>query len=167
VLLVQGSATAAGSSWDYLSAFGRFGKWWPVRSLANVVSLHLQAGAVFGDAPAFERLYAGDFDRWRTPRALGLVVSTESGADLFGTGAEDIVYGELGGSVAVEYSRRLFRRHKHVYGGDFFVGAGLWTMGERTDDMAIDAWLDAGMRLDTEIGIFELTLANALGRVPL
>jgi len=33
------------------------------------------------------------------------------------------------------------------------------------DALPIDLYADAGIRLDTDIGIFELTLANALGRV--
>lgn len=176
VVLVQGGTEIIGGSWDFVTAMARYGHWWPVRGPAHVVSVHLQGGAVFGDAPVFERLYVGDFDRWQTPRAFGMVVSTEASADLLRTGADDLVYGDLGGSLAVEYSYRLFRRHKHIYGGDLFVGGGLWTMGDldRPEDpdrslaeaMVVDLYVDAGLRLDTEIGVFELTLANALGRVP-
>jgi hypothetical protein len=32
---------------------------------------------------------------------------------------------------------------------------------------AIDLSFDIGVRLDTEIGVFELSLANGLGRIPL
>jgi hypothetical protein len=32
--------------------------------------------------------------------------------------------------------------------------------------MPVDLVLDAGLRIDTELGIFEFTIANALGRVP-
>lgn len=34
------------------------------------------------------------------------------------------------------------------------------------DALPLDLVLDAGLRVDTEVGIFELTFANALGRVP-
>ncbi|MBA2542324.1 MAG: hypothetical protein H0V17_21965, partial [Deltaproteobacteria bacterium] len=37
--------------------------------------------------------------------------------------------------------------------------------GSIRDALPIDVYADAGIRIDTDIGIFELTLANALGRV--
>jgi hypothetical protein len=77
----------------------------------------------------------------------------------------------------VEYSVSLFRKRFHVYGGDLFFGGGLWALAT-TDDLAsrdrplwdalpVDLVLDAGLRIDTEIGVFELTVANALGRIAL
>jgi hypothetical protein len=93
--------------------------------------------------------------------------------DLFGTGADEVTYGELGGVAEAQYARRLFRRQKVIYGGDLFLGVGLWTLHSAGDvpggapALPIDLLLDAGLRLDTEIGVFELSLTNALGRVPL
>ena len=57
-----------------------------------------------------------------------------------------------------------------------FFGAGLWGLAERdrpararhqrcATSLPIDLYVDAGLRLDTDIGIFELTIANALGRL--
>jgi hypothetical protein len=70
----------------------------------------------------------------------------------------------------------LFRNRRLVYGGDLFVGAGLWALANADDlrvrdrdalrALPIDLLLDIGLRLDTEVGIFELSLANGLGRVP-
>jgi len=177
VVLAQLGAGFLGGSWDYLSALARYQHWWPVHGLGHVVSVHLQGGVVLGDAPLFERLHVGDFDRLLTPRAAGLVVSTDSSSDPLGTGADRVTYGEVGGSVAIEYSYRLFRRNHRIYGGDLFAGAGLWTLADRdalrvrdrslATALPLDLFVDVGLRLDTEIGIFELTLANALGRVPL
>jgi hypothetical protein len=55
-----------------------------------------------------------------------------------------------------------------------FVGAGVWGLAERSDlrvryaalraSLPIDLYADAGLRIDTDIGVFELTIANALGR---
>jgi hypothetical protein len=121
-------------------------------------------------------MHASDMNRMLTPRALGMVVSTQTSRDFLGTNTEDVTYGEVGGSVGVEYSYQWFRRRRHVYGGDLFIGAGLWSLARRSEldtrdtslyrALPIDLWFDAGLRLDTEIGIFELTIANALGRVP-
>ena len=35
---------------------------------------------------------------------------------------------EAGGSAVVEYTYQLFRGRFGVYGGDLFVGAGLWAL---------------------------------------
>jgi hypothetical protein len=131
---------------------------------------------VLGDAPRFDRLHVGDVDRLTTPRALGLVVSTEAPPLRLGAEAGVDGYGELGGGAMVEYGRRLFRRGGRIYGGDVFVGAGLWALASRDplasrdagwrDALPVGAVLDAGVRIDTEVGVFEFTLANALGRVP-
>jgi hypothetical protein len=51
----------------------------------------------------------------------------------------------------------------------------MWGLAENADLRArdasvwralpIDLYADAGIRLDTDIGVFELTIANALGRL--
>jgi hypothetical protein len=145
--------------------------------VTHVLSIHLTGGVVLGDAPLFDRFHVGDLNRLVTPRALGLTVSTTPARDVFGTAADDIYYGEVGGVAELQYSYRLFRSSRFVYGGDLFAGAGLWALANagalRVRDRAarkalpIDILLDIGLRLDTEVGIFELSLANGLGRVPL
>jgi len=171
LLLAEGGAGPL-SSYSFASLLARYERWWTVVP-GHVVSLHLTGGAVLGDAPLFDRLHVADINRMLSPRALGLVVSTTPPFDLLGTGSDEVTYGELGGLAEVQYSYRLFRSRRAIYGGDLFVGAGLWTL-MATRDVGFDApifpvdlLLDAGLRLDTEIGIFELSLANALGRVPL
>ena len=139
--------------------------------------MHLTGGIILGDAPLFDRLHVGDLNRMVTPRALGLVMSTAPPLDVFGNSSDELTYGEVGGVAEVQYSYRLFRDRFKVYGGDLFVGAGVWALAERadldvrdrplSDALPVDLMLDIGLRLDTEIGIFELSLANALGRVPL
>jgi outer membrane protein insertion porin family len=178
VVLGELGATWMGGSYTYGTALARYQHWWPVRGEQHVVSIHLTGGVVLGDAPRFDQLHVSDFNRLLTPRVLGgLVVSTTASHDLLGTDSADVSYGEIGGSGVVEYSFRLFRRQRHVYGGDLFVGAGLWALADSQEllvrytsvwrALPVDLFIDAGLRLDTEIGIFELTFANALGRVPL
>lgn len=166
-----------GSDYDYATVLARYEHWWPLGTIQHVLSLHLTGGLVLGDAPRFDRLHVADLNRLLTPRALGLVVSTAPTPNLFNTNADRTTYGEVGGAVEMQYTYRLFRSRKHVYGGDLFFGLGLWALGNRDDVLTrdrsvlrsfpVDILIDAGLRLDTEIGIFELTFANALGRVPL
>ena len=112
-----------------------------------------------------------------TPRALGLVLSTSAPLDLLSTRADKPAYGDLGGSATIEYAMRVFRGagKRRLYGGDVFFGVGLWGLAEASelrardtalyDALPIDIYLDACVRVDTDIGIFELTIANGLGRL--
>ncbi|WP_428262797.1 BamA/TamA family outer membrane protein [Haliangium sp.] len=175
VLLAELGSESLGSSYGFTVLLARYSRWWTVRGKRHVLSLHLAGGGAIGRPPRFDELHAADFDRLLAPRAYGLLVSTTVPPDAFSTGADALGYGGFGASATVEYSYRLFRRPRLVYGGDLFVGAGLWGMSptrrepERLGDAAvpIDVMVDAGLRVDTELGVFELTFANALGRVPL
>jgi hypothetical protein len=175
-LLGELGAGVIGSSYDYGVLLARYQRWWALGTVEHVVSIHLTGGLVMGDAPLFDRLHVGDLNRLVTPRALGLVVSTTPSRDFFSTASDDVSYGEVGAVAEVQYAYRLFRNRRLVYGGDLFVGAGLWALANADDlrvrdrdalrALPIDLLLDIGLRLDTEVGIFELSLANGLGRVP-
>ncbi len=72
--------------------------------------------------------------------------------------------------------RPWFRGGKIFYGGDFFLNVGLIFLGSKDDlrvrDVAlseafpIDLTVDAGLRLDTRVGVFRLSFGNFLGRIP-
>jgi hypothetical protein len=116
----------------------------------------------------FDRFYVGDLNRLMTPRAHGLVLSTRPPFDLLATGADEFSYGDLAALAELQYAYRLFRRRGPIYGGDLWVGAGVLGLADRDADVgAADLGFDVGVRLDTEIGIFELTIGNGLGRLPL
>jgi outer membrane protein assembly factor BamA len=166
------------SSYDYTTAFGRYEHWWPFdKDERTTIGLRLAGGLVTGDAPRFDRIHISDVDHLLTPRALGLVLSVASPLDILHTRTDKPSYGELGGSASVEVARTLWRVHGtgRVYGGDLFVATGLWGLAETGDfalrdtgvwkSLPIDLYGDVGVRLDTDVGIFELTIANALGRL--
>ena len=165
-----------GGSYDFAGLRARYDQWWPSGRDA-AIGLRLSGAVIVGDAPRFARIHVAEVDRLLTPRALGLAVSAEGSPNFLGTASDELFYGEVGGSAIVEYQRRLFRRTRAIYGGDWFVGAGLWALATGDDlalrdaalwrSLPVDLVVDAGVRLDTELGIFELSIANALGRVPL
>ena len=105
------------------------------------------------------------------------MLSNAAPIDILTTRDDNPTYGELGGAATLEYAVRLFRGSgkKRVYGGDLFLGLGLWGLAQTEDfqlrdtgvwrALPIDVYLDAGLRIDTDVGIFELTVANALGRL--
>jgi hypothetical protein len=166
-----------GSDYDFATLFGSFEHYWPLRSERHAIAIKLAGGLVIGSAPRFDRIHVADVDRMLTPRALGLVLSTAAPLAILGTLDDKPSYGDLGGSANLEYAFQLFRGSgkRRVYGGDMFFGVGLWGLAERStlrardtalfDALPIDLYADAGVRLDTDIGTFELTLANALGRL--
>lgn len=161
-----------GGSYDFATLLAKYQRWWPVSGKKHVISAHVTGGLVLGDAPLFDRLHVGDLNRMVAARALGLSVSTTPSLDILGTSTDELSYGEVGGVAEIQYSYKLFQGGKHVYGGELFAGFGLWglTTTQELDSRSsppIDLLLDVGLRLDTEIGIFELSLANALGRLPL
>ncbi len=174
---IEVGSALLGSSYDYVTLLGRYEHWWPLRDGRQTIGVRLAGGGVFGNAPRFDRIHVSDVDRMLTPRALGLVLSTSAPLDLLSTRPNKPAYGDLGGSATVEYAFRVFRGtgKRRLYGGDVFVGAGVWGLAEASDLRArdtalwnalpIDLYLDAGVRVDTDIGIFELTIANGLGRL--
>jgi len=177
IVIGEVGASWLGGDYDFASVLARYERWFPVSSVQHVVSVHLTGGVILGDAPIFDRFYVGDMNRLLSPRALGLIVSTLPSHDLLGTAADDVTYGEIAGLAEVQYSYRLFRGGRPFYGGDLFVGAGVFGLARRADfrvrdtslyrALPIDVVFDVGLRLDTEVGIFELALANGLGRIPL
>jgi len=174
---VELGSSLLGGNYEFASLFARYERYWPLLRAKHTIGLKLAGGLVIGNAPRFDRLHIGDVNRMLTPRALGLVLSAAAPLDLLGMRADKPTYGDFGGSAIVEYAFELFRGtgKNRVYGGDLFVGVGLWGLGERADLRArdtslydalpIDAYVDAGVRIDTDIGVFEVTFANALGRL--
>jgi outer membrane protein assembly factor BamA len=170
-------SSAIGGSYNFATLFGRYEHWWPLRDERQTLGLRLAGGVVIGDAPLFDRIQISDVDHMLTPRALGMVLSTAAPLQILSTRTDKPSYGEVGGSATLEYAARLFRGtgKNRVYGADLFIGAGLWGLAQ-TDDLRlrdtgvwkslpVDVYLDAGVRIDTDIGIFELTISNALGRL--
>ena len=166
-----------GADYQFATLFGRYEHYWPLFEEKHAIGIKAAGGVVIGDAPRFDRIHIADVNRMLTPRALGLVLSSAAPLDILGTRAGKPYYGELGGAVTVEYALALFRGkgRKRVYGGDLFFGVGLWGLAEEQtlrardttvwDSLPIDVYADAGIRVDTDFGVFEFTIANALGRL--
>ena len=97
--------------------------------------------------------------------------------DLLGTSIAHHRYDNYAGRVLVEYAIPIWRRRGFVYGGDAFVAAGVLGVASIGDfrppgtsgfrSLPVDLTGDLGLRLDTYIGIFTISVANALSRLPL
>src|SRR5262249_60955715 len=143
-------------------------RWEGWRELArrHVLSLHLDFGLVAGGAPLFDRSYTGDINALLPDRKLDLVVSTRPTFDLLGRNAGSVRYGDIEVQSAIEYAYQLFRGKKTIYGGDLYLGVGVFALGTR-QDLRPDLWLNAGLRVDTAIGVVELSVGNLVSRLPL
>jgi outer membrane protein insertion porin family len=165
VAVVQAGGDVIGSNYDELKLHLRWEGWQEV-ARRHVLSLHLDFGLVAGGAPLYDRFYVGDLNPLLPDRKLDLVVSTRPTFDLFGRGADAVRYGDVEVQAAIEYDFQLFRGKKTIYGGDLFFGVGVFALGSR-DDLRPDLWLNVGLRLDTAVGVIELSVANLAGRLPL
>jgi outer membrane protein assembly factor BamA len=169
------ASRALGGGYDFYKLTAQYQHWVRLRR-GHVLSFGVLAGVIVGDAPIFERYYLGDIDPLVPPRALGMTVSTLPARNLLGTGIARERYAPLAGRVMFEYAVPLFRGGRVIYGGDVFVQVGLVGLAQYDDlrsragglwqSLPIDLYVDSGVRLDTLIGSFNLTLGNGLGRVP-
>jgi len=150
----------------------------------HILRLDGTAGAIFGDAPFFERFFVGDVDDFIPGRNLGLNLSTRAAVDFFNTGADQLSYEMFLGRAGIEYAVPITNRADAFDRLEFFLGAALFgatTPSDRRDDailglepstgprerFPIDLSLDLGLRVETALGIFGLSFANGLALVPL
>jgi hypothetical protein len=140
----------------------------------HALGLHLLGGAIAGDAPYFDQFFVGDLNLLLARRALGMNFSTQPSRNLLGTSIASHRYDDYAARVLVEYAIPVWRRRGIVYGGDFFTAVGLFGMASDGDlsppggltwsKLPIDLTGDLGLRLDTSVGIFTISIANALSR---
>jgi outer membrane protein assembly factor BamA len=164
-----------GSTWDYFKLTVSYQQWLRLR-WGHVLSFGALLGFIVGDAPLFERYFLGDLDPLLPSRALGLTLSTLAPRNLLGSGISRERYAPLAGRLMVEYAIPLFRGGRQVYGGDVFFDLGLVSLATGADlrgdygrgwqAIPLDLVIDCGLRLDTVIGTFHLSLSNTLGRLP-
>jgi len=172
-LSVETATGLLGSSYDYVKTVLAGSFYWPMPR-GHALGLHVYGGAIQGDAPFFDRFFVGDLNLLLPRRALGINFSTLPSPNILDTPIAGHRYDDYAGSLLVEYAIPIWRRRSFVYGGDAFLAFGVFGMGSRGDFLApgpfsihsvpIDLTGDVGIRLDTYIGIFTISIANALSR---
>lgn len=164
-----------GSDYSFVKLSASYAKYMPL-PWSHVLAVHLFGGAIFGDAPFFEKFFIGDLSDLVPRRALGLNFSTLPSRNIFGTSINRMRYEEVALRLDSEYVIPWFRGGSFVYAGDFFIDVGVFLLASRDDlkmrdgalasSIPVDLTVDAGLRLDTRIGIFIFSIGNALGRIP-
>jgi len=163
-----------GSSYEYVKTVLEGSFYRPLPWGGHALGFHLLLGGIAGDAPYFDRFFIGDLNLLLPRRALGINFSTLPSRNLLDTSIAHHRYDQYAGRVLVEYAIPIWRRRGFVYGGDGFVAVGLVGVGSPGDvippgesgfhALPIDLTGDLGIRLDTYIGIFTISIANALSR---
>ncbi len=172
---VEATTTKLASSYGFVKGVIQASNYFPLR-WGHVIGIHGYLGGIWGDAPYFDRFFIGDLNQLLPPRALGLNFSTQPSHDFLGTGIAAHRYDNLAGRALVEYAIPIWSRHGLLYRGDAFAAFGVLAVSNPDDlrhgdiplsrAIASDLTADLGIRLDTTIGIFTLSVANAIGRIP-
>jgi outer membrane protein insertion porin family len=172
---IEAALPVLGSRYSYAkgTALGSF--YFPVFG-RHVLAVHALAGAILGEAPYFNRFFVGDLNFLLPPRALGLNFATLPSRNLLGTTIAGRRYESFAGRTLLEYAIPLWRKRGFVYRGDAFAAFGIFGLASLDDlrlrdsdapgAVPVDLTADLGVKLDTHIGIFTLSLGNGLGRIP-
>lgn len=147
----------------------------PVGKRRHSLSLHAFGGLIHGNAPYFDRFFVSDLNQLLPPRALGLNFSTIPSYNFFQNSVTDHRFADYAGRLTFEYALALWRGRGFFYRADFFVGTGVFALTQAPDlrlrtesvyeALPIDFTADFGLRLDSAIGIFNISVANFLGRI--
>ena len=172
-LSVEAATTAAASSYGFVKGVAQSSSYFPLR-WGHIIGVHGFLGGIRGDAPYFDRFFVGDLNSLLPPRSLGLNFSTQPSRNVLGTEIASHRYDNLAGRLLVEYAIPVWSRHGLLYRGDAFAAFGVFAVSNADDlehrafgkAVASDLTADLGLRLDTIIGIFTLSIGNAVGRIP-
>ncbi len=169
-----------GSDYSFMRVQASFNHWFPL-SWGHTIRFGAFAGAVFGYSPFFYKFFVTDLTDLQPSRILGLNLDHRPAPNLLGgvhdkhggTAIAQMRQEELAGRVDVEYSWPLVRgRRKFVKGADAFGLIGFYGLSDPNDlrvsvpgyhgiaKLPIDLTFDAGVRLDTQIGVFQIGIAK-------
>ena len=176
-LLSEASLTPLGSDYPYVKLQARASHWVPL-SWGHVLRLEGFGGAIFGEAPLFEKFYVGDFSDLLPDRVLELNFDRRAAPNFLSTTIAEVRYGSYAAKLSGEYRIPLYRGTRSIYGVDLFGSAGIFAVANNADltnhargysglsTVPVDLTFNLGLRIDTQAGGFTFGIANFLGFVP-
>lgn len=141
------------------------------------LKLGLFGGLIMGSSPFFNQFFVGDFSSFVPSRVLELNF-THLQPNLLDTTIREVRYEDIAASITLEYALPFYRGSGTVYGVNGFVAFGAFFLASKEhlkNDppgysglrlLPIDITADIGVKIDTKIGMFVLSLANLLRFVP-
>ena len=176
-LIADAALTPLGSDYSYVKLQSRASHWMTL-PWGHVLRLEGFAGAIFGNAPLFEKFYVGDFTDLLPDRVLDLNFDRRAAPNFFGTDIAEVRYGQYAAKVSAEYRIPLYRGRRSIYGVDLFGSAGIYGVADARDlsdpprgysgfaTVPIDFTFNLGLRIDTSAGGFAFGFSNFLGFIP-
>lgn len=173
------------SDYQFVRMQASYNHWFPLH-WGHTVRLGSFVGAVYGSAPFFYKFFVSDLtdlmpsrilglnlDHRPAPNLVGLLASGNAFDSRYGTAIAQMRQEEFAGRIDAEYMWPIVRgRKKFVKGADAFFLFGLYGLAGTHDlrvglpgykglaRLPIDITLDAGVRLDTQVGVFQVGLAK-------
>ncbi|HEV8320522.1 MAG TPA: BamA/TamA family outer membrane protein [Myxococcota bacterium] len=177
-LTAELSHTALGSSYSFAKVVAHAQRIWRVRR-NDALKLDVLAGAVFGATPFFNRFFIGDVTDLVPYRNLEVAASARPAPTLLPSSVDRMRYEDYVARAAVEYAIPVKESiGEFFYGIDLFLRFGVYALFSSGDWRArpgdtlpwrppVDLTFDFGLRVDTVIGDFGLSLGNFIGVYPL
>ncbi len=165
-LSAEAGTSLLGSTYSYVKTVFD-GSWYLKMPHGHALGFHLFGGGIEGNAPYFDRFFIGDLDLLLPRRALGINFSTQPASSFLGSAIASQRYDNYAGRLLIEYAVPVWRHHGWVYGGDAFVAFGVLAMASDEDALTsppVALTGDLGLRLDTYVGVFTVSIANVLSR---
>jgi outer membrane protein insertion porin family len=175
VVSIEAALPVLGSRYSFAKGLAQGSFYFPAFR-QHVIGFHAFSGAILGEAPYFDRFFVGDLNFLLPARALGLNFATLPSRNFLDTNISSRRYESFAARALVEYAIPMWRGRGFVYRGDAFAAFGIFGLASLDDlrmrdaqlgsSMPLDLTADLGLRLDTYIGIFTISIANGLGRIP-
>jgi outer membrane protein assembly factor BamA len=174
---LDASLTPLGSDYPYAKVVLRGSQWFQL-PWGHVLELDGFAGAIFGNAPLFERFYVGDLSDLLPDRVLDLNFDRRPAPNFLDTDVVEIRYGNYAAKLDAEYRIPLYRGARSIYGVDAFASFGIYGLASEEDlvdhargytgfsTVPIDLTFNGGLRIDTQAGGFVIGVANLVGLIP-
>lgn len=176
-LVTEASLTPLGSDYPYTKLELRAARWTQL-PWGHVLKLDGFGGAIFGEAPLFEKFYVGDFSDLLPDRVLDLNFDRRPPPNFLGTDIVEVRYGQYAAKVTGEYRVPLYRGTRAVYGVDLFGSAGVYGVANELDltnpargykglsRAPIDLTFNLGLQIETAAGGFTFGVSSLLGFLP-
>jgi outer membrane protein insertion porin family len=173
---VELSSEVLGSDYEFSKFTFTHDTYFPLGK-GHSLRLGLFAGLIMGDAPFYNQFFVGDFSSFVPARLLELNFSHLQ-PRLLDTSVQEMRYENLAGSLNLEYSIPFYRGQGMVYGVNGFVGFGVFAIASEEDletdpqgyqgyeVVPMDLTANLGVKIDTRIGVFMISLANLFRLIP-
>lgn len=141
----------------------------------HVLRVSAFGGLIYGRAPFFYKFYVADLSDLLPSRMLELNFDRRTPPSLLGTAVKEMRSEDIAARLDFEYALPLHRASKGTRAVDLFFGGGLYFLASRRDlevgisgyegfsRVPVDLTFDVGIRIDTDVGVFQLAFSNLMG----